>query len=137
MAQKRKRKKTPAAAGGEAGKGLGDLRRDVAEMRATLDDIQNGRKLIEVKVSVTGPRRAGILVDQQAIELPGSNAQSGKRRIELEAPNVDVILGVKGRVGTKVTMEIEINGKSKKEEFWTTSESERRPFTFPFSDFGL
>ena len=49
--------------------------------------------------------------------------------------SVDLI--VRGQIGTQSTFTIEINGKSKKEEFVVTSEHQRLQFDYPFSDFGL
>jgi hypothetical protein len=114
-----------------------ELRREVAQLRALVEALRAGTVTAEAKIAVTGPRRAGALVDSWAIELPGEGHQSGKRVIDLEPPTIAVDLGVKGRSGTKVSFVLEINGKKKSEEFWMDREVEHRRFTYDFKDFGL
>jgi len=113
------------------------LREEVAHLRSLVEAMRAGKVSTEVKVAVTGPRRAGVLVDSSPIELPGQGQQSGKRVIDLEPPTIDVNLGVKGRAGTKVSFVLEINQKKKTEEFWMEHEVEHRHFTYDFKDFGL
>lgn len=115
------------------------LEREIASLRAELEDLKTGlaQEKHEVRTSVSGPRLSEVYVDAQIIPMNGWYDRSGKRRIELSPPEVNVMLGVKGQVGTSTTFTITINGKSKSETFVMQEQIEYKPYTYAFSDFGL
>jgi hypothetical protein len=115
------------------------LEAEIASLRAEVEDLKMGlaEEKQEVRTSVSGPRLSEVYVDAQIIPMSGWYDRSGKRRIELSPPDVNVMVGVKGQVGTSTTFTITINGKSKSETFILQEQVEYKPFVYPFSTFGL
>jgi hypothetical protein len=118
---------------------LAALSAEVSALRAELASLKSAIKVQQaVKASVKGPRRSEVFVDAQIIPMSGQFERSGQRKdVELDPPEVAVDVVLKGQIGTATTVEIEINGKTKKEEFVTATEKEIKSFTYPFADFGL
>lgn len=90
-----------------------------------------------VETSVDGPRRSEVAVDAQVVPMTGEFKRSGQATLTLTPPKVAVDLVTHGQVGTAGTFTIEINGKSKSEDFVTSKEHESFAFDYDFKDFGL
>jgi hypothetical protein len=112
---------------------------ELAALKAELSEIKAMAKVGKsVKATVDGPRRSEVLVDAQVIPMSGEFKRSGSRDdVELAPPTADVDVILKGQIGTDTTFTLEINGKTKKEQFVLTAEREDKFFTYPLSDFGF
>lgn len=125
----KKKKKAPT---------LASLSAEIDVLKAELYAVKAasaGKQL--VKTTVDGPRRSEVAVDAQVVPMSGEFKRSGQATITLTPPTVAVDLVTRGQIGTAGTFTIEVNGKTKSEDFVTTKENEHFPFDYDFKDFGL
>jgi hypothetical protein len=116
---------------------LESLSAEIELLKAELHAVRAAAAKQLVKTSVDGPRRSEVAVDAQVIRMTGEFQRNGQDTITLTPPKVAVDLVTHGQVGTQSTFTIEINGRSKSEDFLTTQEHESFSWDYDFKDFGL